>query len=107
MEDKTYIDNQIQWMRDYTEAEFKAVREAVDKVEKTNELYRASQNEWRGTINDQANTFARSETVEFLKAELADVKHKLGNFQGRVVGFGLVWTILLIILTYLISKQFS
>src|SRR5687767_10381969 len=52
-----YLNNQIQWTKEYFKAEITSVREAVDKVEKTNTAYRETQNEWRGQMKDQQNTF--------------------------------------------------
>jgi hypothetical protein len=65
---KAYTDNQNKWLLRLMNAEIKSIRQAVDKVETTNESavsklektssdYRASQNEWRGQIKDQTNTF--------------------------------------------------
>ena len=63
MTDRQYIDNQIHWLKNHCDAEFKAVRQAVEKVETTNKdavdkvatdykTYREQQNEWRGQIKD-------------------------------------------------------
>lgn len=65
---KQYTDNQIKWVVQHFTTELKAVRravdkvemtneKAVDKVEKNNENYRATQNEFRGQLKDQAGTF--------------------------------------------------
>jgi arginine utilization protein RocB len=118
MEDKAYIDNQIQWLKELSEAEFRAVRDAVNKVERTGEQYRASQNEWRGQLSDQAATFATKEMVDATKQagekaletqdrEIATLKNSLSNLQGRIVGFGLVWTLLLILLSWFINKAMT
>lgn len=58
----------INWLKIYVDAEFKAVREAVkaaeqtnkeaiDKVERTYADYRAQQNEWRGQSKDREGMF--------------------------------------------------
>lgn len=60
--------SEFKWIKRYIDVELKAIRRAVDKVERTNEKavdkveknnenYRAQQNEWRGQIKDQSNTF--------------------------------------------------
>lgn len=65
---KDYIDNQNKWLKKYTEAEFKSVREAVgkvettnkdsvDKLERTNADYRSTQNEWRQQIKDASSMY--------------------------------------------------
>ena len=67
-DEKNYTDNQVKWLKKYTEAEFKAVREAVSKVAKTSAMAiskvevtyksdKASANEFRGQLKDQASTF--------------------------------------------------
>lgn len=53
MKNKTYTDNQIEWLKKYFDAELKSVRAAVDKEAETSKVYRENQNEWRGTIKDQ------------------------------------------------------
>jgi len=58
MENKNeYIGNQIKWMKAYTDAEIKSIREAVDKVEATNKAKFEAQNEWRQQFKDQTGTF--------------------------------------------------
>jgi hypothetical protein len=54
---KEYINNQIQWLKLYQEAEVRAVREAVNKVETTNNQKFEAQNEWRSQFKDQTSTF--------------------------------------------------
>lgn len=65
---RQYVDNQIQWLRLYQEAEIRAVREAVnkveatnmqavDKVEATNRQKFEAQNEWRQQSKDQTSAF--------------------------------------------------
>lgn len=54
---KKYIDNQIKWLKKYTDAELKSVREAVDKVETTNTAKFEAQNEWRQQMKDQTSTY--------------------------------------------------
>jgi hypothetical protein len=56
MDDK-YIDNQIEWIKKYFDAEVKSIREAVDKVEATNRAKFEAQNEWRQQFKDQTSTF--------------------------------------------------
>lgn len=54
---KEYTNNQIEWLKRYTDAEIKSVREAVDKVETTNTAKFEAQNEWRGQMKDQTSEF--------------------------------------------------
>lgn len=65
---REYVDNQIGWLKLHQEAEIRAVRRAVDKVETTNltavdkvestntQKFEA-QNEWRQQSKDQNSTF--------------------------------------------------
>jgi hypothetical protein len=82
MTDHEYIKNEIQWLKELSETEFRAVREAVNKVEATNKeavdkventykSYRDQQNEWRNQIKDQTATFVTRR--ELLGAVLAAV----------------------------------
>ena len=68
MNENNYVDNQVEWLKKYTDAEFKAVREAVSKVAETSAMAiskvettyksdKASANEFRGQLKDQATTF--------------------------------------------------
>jgi hypothetical protein len=63
VENNTYTDNQIKWLKEYVDTEVRSVREAVkkvettnkdavDKLERTNADYRSTQNEWRQQIKD-------------------------------------------------------
>lgn len=65
---KQYVDDKVNSLEKLMNAELKAIREAVnrvevtnsraiDKVEATNQDYRATQNEWRGQIKDQTGMF--------------------------------------------------
>lgn len=57
MKSKVYTDNQIKWLKRHIDAEFKAVRQAVEKVEIKTKEDKASSNEFRGQLKDQAATF--------------------------------------------------
>ena len=76
------MSNDIKWLKMYFDAEIKAVRqavekventnkEAVDKVEKTNYDYRQTQNEWRGQIKDQSVQFVTRVELEAVKSQTA------------------------------------
>ena len=54
---KEYIDRQVQAMMHFTEQGFESVKEAVDKVEKTNSQKFEAQNEWRQQFKDQTAVF--------------------------------------------------
>lgn len=56
-EDRQYIKEKNDEVVRYFEAELRSVRQAVDKVEKTNNLKFESQNEWRGESRDRAATY--------------------------------------------------
>lgn len=62
--EKEYIDNQIGWVKTYTDAEVRAVREAVKVVAETNSAKFEAQNEWRQQMKDQVEKFAPREFVE-------------------------------------------
>lgn len=57
MKAKAYTDNQLKWMKQYTDTKFVEVHRAVGKVETTYASDKASANEFRGQLKDQANTF--------------------------------------------------
>lgn len=57
MTEKKYTDNQIRWVKTYFAAELKAVRQAVQKVETKTKEDKASSNEFRGQLKDQASSF--------------------------------------------------
>lgn len=54
---KKYVDNQIKWEGMLREAEVKAIRQAVEKVEINYAQYREQQNNWRAAIKDQSISF--------------------------------------------------
>ena len=64
------VSNDIKWLVKYVDSKFAEINNAVDKVENTYKEYRTSQNEWRDTLSDQAETFARKESVEILQRDL-------------------------------------
>lgn len=68
MNDRKYTSNQIRWLKDYTDAEIRSVRQAVDKVAETSSMAiskvettyksdKANANEFRGQLKDQASSF--------------------------------------------------
>lgn len=62
--EKEYTDNQIGWVKTYTDAEVRAVREAVKVVAETNTAKFEAQNEWRAQMKDQVEKFAPREFVD-------------------------------------------
>lgn len=59
---KEYVDNQIDWLKIYLEAEVRAQKAAVEKVATETAARFEGQNEWRGQFKDQAAKFVtRSE----------------------------------------------
>lgn len=54
---KEYVDNQIDWLKIYLEAEVRAQKEAVSKVATETAARFEGQNEWRGQFKDQASKF--------------------------------------------------
>lgn len=56
-EGKKYTKEQIKWVKRYFDAELRAVRQAVDKVDKTTIAKFDSVNEFRGQLKDQTATF--------------------------------------------------
>lgn len=54
---KEYVDNQIDWLKIYLEAEVRAQKEAVSKVATETAARFEAQNEWRGQFKDQAAKF--------------------------------------------------
>lgn len=57
MTTQEFIKNQIAWLKELHDSEFRAVRDAVEKVEKTTETRFQSHNEFRSQLKDQAGTF--------------------------------------------------
>lgn len=57
MKANRYTDKQISWLKEYIQAEVNSVRQAVEKAEKNYISDKASSNEFRGQLKDQANTF--------------------------------------------------
>jgi regulator of protease activity HflC (stomatin/prohibitin superfamily) len=57
MKYKLYTDNQLKWLKRYVDTELRSVRRAVDKVETKTKEDKASANEFRGQLKDQAGTF--------------------------------------------------
>lgn len=114
--DKKYINNQINWVKTYADAEFKSVREAVGIVAKTSELKFEAQNEWRSQMKDQTETFATSESLAAQRDNTArrfdDLNNKVvelqkfnSNLVGKISLAGVIWTLLVIIITWLINKK--
>ena len=54
---RAYVDNQIKWLKKYTDAEVHSIRRAVDKVEATNISKFEAQNEWRSQFKSQTEAF--------------------------------------------------
>lgn len=57
MKGKKYTDKRIEWLEKLVNAELKAVRQAVEKVEIKDVEDQAKANEFRGTLKDQAGNF--------------------------------------------------
>lgn len=75
-----YVDNQIQWLKVFTDAEIAALRRAVDKVETTNTAKFEAQNEWRSQMRDQTSRFVT-------KAELWAAALAIISILGGVIAF--------------------
>lgn len=52
-----YTDGEIKWLKEYIQAEMNAVRQAVAESKSTYNSDKASSNEFRGQLKDQAATF--------------------------------------------------
>lgn len=57
MTEREYTDNQVKWVRKLLIAEFRSVRDAVNKVDKTTNAKFDSVNEFRNQLKDQAGSF--------------------------------------------------
>jgi hypothetical protein len=77
---RKYVDNQVRWLKMYTDAEMRAVREAVDKVETTNTAKFEAQNEWRSQFKDQTTRFVT-------KAELWAAALAIISILGGIIAF--------------------
>ncbi len=105
MKSKKYTDNQIRWLHDWASASFKAINRAVKIVDKTSTSNNEKQNEWRGQLKDQADTFATKEQVEHLAQQMIEVQKFQSNIIGRFTVGVIVWSILLVILTWLLKTK--
>jgi len=54
---RAYVNNQVEWLKRYTDAEIKSIRDAVGKVEAVNVAKFEGQNEWRQQMKDQTSTY--------------------------------------------------
>lgn len=61
---KEYVDMNIQWSQKYSEAQLAALKEAQELVRLSLQEYKTVNNEWRGQIKDQTQTYVtRSELL--------------------------------------------
>lgn len=105
---KRYINNQVRWLKEYTDAEVKAIREAVKVVAETSTAKFEAQNEWRAQMKDQVGTFAPKESVD---ARINDANNKIielqkfnSNLVGKITVGAVIWTVIVILFTWLIKK---
>jgi len=115
-DEQEYINNQINWLKTYADAEIKSIRAAVDIVDKTSVLKFEAQNEWRGQMKDQVETFSSKESQEAQRDSMArrldDMSNKIielqkfnSNLIGKISLAGVIWTLLIMVLTWLITKK--
>lgn len=102
--DKKYTDNQIKWIRKWTATQFKSVSKAVDVVAIASKENNEKQNEWRGQLRDQADSFATKEQVEHMSNQIIEIQKFQSNIIGKFTAGVIVWSILLVILTWLLKK---
>jgi len=85
-EGNKYTDNQINWLKQYTEAEIRSIRDAVNKETVINTGKFENNNEWKATIKDQiARSPSRDELSQFApKDQLTKLAGDVKSIDDKV-----------------------
>jgi hypothetical protein len=85
---RAYIEAVIQNEHDLNEARFHSSQEAVTQFRTTTESRFASVNEFRGTLTDQAMTFATREALAAVDKEMSEISRRLATLEARLLASG-------------------
>lgn len=85
------------------ESELRSARDAIEKVASETERTRMSQNEWRGTLSDQAAQFATKSEVEAVEKVAASLSSRMDRSEGKGLGASGLWAIAATIVALLIA----
>ena len=85
---RQYIESLISHEHVLNEARFNASQEAVTQFRTTTESRFASVNEFRGTLTDQAGTFATRDALAAAIKEMADISGRLSTLEARLLVSG-------------------
>jgi len=92
------IEGRFVGMEQSIKVAFDSAALAVEKAERDNKGWREASNEWRATMNDRERTFLPRLEAEKQFAEisnqLAELKALASSTQGRQLGVGVMWGIL-------------
>jgi len=99
---RDYVEAIMKREHDLNEARFTASQEAVTQFRTTTENRFASVNEFRGTLTDQASTFATREALEASVRETASLATRLSTLEARLLAYGGVLAAVLAVASVLV-----
>jgi hypothetical protein len=85
---RDHLEALIKHEHDLNEARFKSSQEAVTQFRTTTESRFASVNEFRGTLTDQASTFATRDTLSAVDKEMSEISRRLATLEARLLASG-------------------
>jgi hypothetical protein len=99
---RQHLESLIAHEHDLNEARFKSSQESVTQFRTTTESWFASVNEFRGTLTDQAGTFATREALEAAVRETASLANRLSTLEARLLAYGGVFAVVLAVASVLV-----
>jgi hypothetical protein len=99
---RDYVEAMIQREHDLNEVRFVSSQEAVTQFRTTTESRFASVNEFRGTLTDQAGTFATRDALETAVKETAALANRLSTLEARLLAYGGVFAVVLAVASVLV-----
>jgi hypothetical protein len=115
------VRGEIRALRELSDERFKAMRELLDerkeqvglalagadkatqKAEEAQQRVNVSQNEFRGSLKDQAATLASKDSMDRLAERIANIEKVLASGEGRSGGLGSAQTLIFQVLPLLIA----
>jgi hypothetical protein len=91
--ERRFYDQRIHDMEVLHESEIRASNAAIQKVAEETERTRSMQNEWRGTLSDQATQFATKPEVEAVEKIAAALSSRMDRNEGKGLGANSLWAI--------------
>jgi hypothetical protein len=82
-----HLEALIKHEHELNEVRYLAAQEAVTQFRTTTESRFASVNEFRGTLTDQASTFASRDSIAALAKELSDISTRLSKLEARLLAY--------------------